>query len=155
MIRELVGRVQRVFDRGDMGTELAGRLTDRVDRLRDLLEDEPDDVVERFVFRMPRAYFLAVEPAAAARHLATIAPDLGSGEVRTAAVATEPARRHTSSWWWPPTGRGCSRRSPARSRWPGLSILSAQAFTTEDGAAVDLFEVHGVFEEEISRSAMA
>jgi [protein-PII] uridylyltransferase len=34
----------------------------------------------------------------------------------------------------------------------GLSIQSAQAFTTEDGAAVDLFEVHGVFEEEISEA---
>ena len=28
----------------------------------------------------------------------------------------------------------------------GLSILSAQVFTTDDGAAVDLFDVEGVFE---------
>ena len=32
----------------------------------------------------------------------------------------------------------------------GISILSAQAFTTEDGTAVDLFEVEGVFEPEIA-----
>ena len=31
----------------------------------------------------------------------------------------------------------------------GLSILRAQVFTTDDGVAVDLFEVEGVFEEEI------
>jgi [protein-PII] uridylyltransferase len=151
LIRELVGRVRRVFDRGDMGTELAGRLTERVDRLRDLLVDESDDVVERFVFRMPRAYFLAVEPAAAARHLATIAPDLGSGEVRTAAVATERPGSHELLVV-------ASDRSGLLS-WiagslalAGLSIQAAQAFTTEDGAAVDLFEVHGVFEEEISEA---
>jgi [protein-PII] uridylyltransferase len=31
----------------------------------------------------------------------------------------------------------------------GLSILSAQVFTTEDGTAVDLFEVVGAFTEEV------
>jgi [protein-PII] uridylyltransferase len=151
LIRELVGRVQRVFDRGDMGTELAGRLTERVDRLRDLLVDEPDDVVERFVFRMPRAYFLAVEPAAAARHLATIAPDLGSGEVRTAAVATERPGSH-ELLVVAADRSGLLSWIAGSLALAGLSIQSAQAFTTEDGAAVDLFEVHGVFEEEISEA---
>jgi [protein-PII] uridylyltransferase len=32
----------------------------------------------------------------------------------------------------------------------GLSILGAQAFTTEDGLALDVFEVRGAFEEEVS-----
>jgi len=31
----------------------------------------------------------------------------------------------------------------------GLSILTAQAFTTDDGVAVDVFEVEGVFEDEV------
>jgi [protein-PII] uridylyltransferase len=31
----------------------------------------------------------------------------------------------------------------------GLSILTAQAFTTDDGVAVDIFEVEGVFEREV------
>jgi [protein-PII] uridylyltransferase len=34
----------------------------------------------------------------------------------------------------------------------GLSILTAQAFTTDDAVAVDLFEVEGVFEPEIDES---
>jgi [protein-PII] uridylyltransferase len=134
-----------------MGTELAGRLTERVDRLRDLLADEPDDVVERFVFRMPRAYFLAVEPAAAARHLATIAPDLGSGEVRTAAVATERPGSH-ELLVVAADRSGLLSWIAGSLALAGLSIQAAQAFTTEDGAAVDLFEVHGVFEEEISEA---
>jgi [protein-PII] uridylyltransferase len=34
----------------------------------------------------------------------------------------------------------------------GISILSAQVFTTDDGVAVDLFEVQGAFEPEIHES---
>ena len=151
LVRELVGRVQRAFERGDMGAELAGRLTDRIDRLRDLLADEPDAVVERFVFRMPRAYFLAVEPAVAARHLPTIAPELGAVEVRTA--AGEGIRPGAYELLVVAADR------PGLLSWiagslalAGLSILTAQVFTTDDGAAVDLFEVEGVFEREIDEA---
>ena len=77
LLDELVTRVERVLERGDMGEELAARLTDRVQRVRDLLADEPDADVDRFVFRMPRGYFLAVEPAQVARHYRAIAPPLG------------------------------------------------------------------------------
>jgi [protein-PII] uridylyltransferase len=34
----------------------------------------------------------------------------------------------------------------------GLSIRTAQVFTTDDGAAVDLFEVQGTFEPEVSEA---
>ncbi len=34
----------------------------------------------------------------------------------------------------------------------GISVLSAQVFTTGDGAAVDLFEVEGAFEAEITEA---
>ena len=34
----------------------------------------------------------------------------------------------------------------------GLSILTAQVFTTDDGVAVDLFEVEGVFEAEVGEA---
>ncbi|MGZ8615423.1 MAG: [protein-PII] uridylyltransferase family protein, partial [Actinomycetota bacterium] len=85
LLRELVTRVQRVYDRGHMGTELAQQLTARVDAVRDLLEAEPDHAVERFVLRMPRGYFLAIEPERVAVHYPTIAPDVGSTEVRASA----------------------------------------------------------------------
>jgi [protein-PII] uridylyltransferase len=151
LVRELVGRVQRAFERGDMGAELAERLTDRVVRLRDLLSNEPEEVVERFVLRMPRAYFLSVEPAAAARHFATIAPELGAIEVRTAAAAG--VRPGTYELLVVASDR------PGLLSWiagslalAGLSILTAQVFTTDDGAAADLFEVEGVFEREIDEA---
>ena len=90
LIRELVAKIQRVFERGQMGVEVAERLTDGVGRVRDLLANEPPADVERFVMRMPRSYFLSLPPAQIAAHYATIAPDLGRNDVRT---ASEPGPR--------------------------------------------------------------
>jgi [protein-PII] uridylyltransferase len=146
-----VAKVQHVLERGEMGQELAARLADRVDRVRVLLQTEPEAEVDRFVLRMPRGYFLAVEPAQVARHFRTIAPGLGAHEVRTASA---PGRR-----------AGTYEVLVVAADRPGLlswitgamavgaiSILSAQVFTTEDGAAVDLFEVEGAFESEITEA---
>ncbi|MGE5226600.1 MAG: ACT domain-containing protein, partial [Planctomycetaceae bacterium] len=151
LIRELVGKIQRVFERGDMGDELAGRLAERVERVRDLLADEPEAEVDRFVLRMPRGYFLSVEAAQAARHYRTIAPALGSHDVRSVSVHGSRAgtyevlvvavdRPGLLSWIAGALALG------------GISILSAQVFTTEDGAAVDLFEVEGAFDPEITEA---
>jgi [protein-PII] uridylyltransferase len=148
LIRELVAKIQRVFERGQMGVEVAERLTDGVVRVRDLLADEPPADVERFVLRMPRSYFLSLPPAQIASHYATIAPDLGRNDVRT---SSEPgARPGTYELLVVAADR------PGLLSWiagalslAGLSILTAQVFTTEDGAAVDLFEVQGAFEPEV------
>jgi [protein-PII] uridylyltransferase len=148
LIHELVAKVQHVLERGEMGEELAATLADRTQRLRDLLRDEPDASVDAFVLRMPRRYFLSVQPAQAARHFATIAPPLGANEVRTATAAgsgpatyellvVAPDRPGLLSWIAGALAIG------------GISILSAEVFTTEEGAAIDLFEVEGAFEPEI------
>jgi [protein-PII] uridylyltransferase len=148
LIRELIAKVQRVFERGEMGTELAQRLTDRIGRVRELLAGEREDDVDRFVLRMPRGYFLSIEPANAARHFASIGPDVGANEVRTTATAgSRPSsyevlvvaadRPGLLSWIAGALSLG------------GISILSAQVFTTDDGVAVDVFEVEGIFEPEI------
>jgi [protein-PII] uridylyltransferase len=151
LIRELVGKIQRVFERGDMGDELAGRLAERVERVRVLLADEPEAEVDRFVLRMPRGYFLSVGAAQAARHYRTIAPALGSHDVRS--VSTPGARAGTYEVLVVAVDR------PGLLSWiagalalGGISILSAQVFTTEDGAAVDLFEVEGAFDPEITEA---
>ncbi len=149
LVRELVAKVQRVFDRGQMGTELAEQLADRIGRLRDLLAGEPDVEVERFVLRMPRGYFLSVEPASAARHFATVAPDVGAHEVRTsAAPGTRPGTYELLV---------VANDRPGLLSWiagalalAGLSIRTAQVFTTDDGVAADLFEVEGAYEPEVS-----
>ncbi|HEV8564266.1 MAG TPA: HD domain-containing protein [Actinomycetota bacterium] len=148
LIRELVAKVQRVFERGEMGEEVAQRLAERINDLRDLLHDRPPHEVDAFVLRMPRGYFLTVDPEQAARHFAIVAPFLGQQEVRTAA--------------WPGARPGThellvvAADRPGLLSWiagclalEGLSILTANVFTTEDGAAVDLFEVEGIFEPDV------
>jgi [protein-PII] uridylyltransferase len=146
LIRELVAKVQHVLERGEMGTQLAEELTDRVDRVRHLLEDEPD--VERFLQRMPRRYLLTVEPVRAASHYATIMPPVGVNEVR--AVHFEGARAGTYELLTVAGDRsGLLSWIAGSLALAGLSILTAQVFTTEDGVAADLFEVEGVWETEV------
>jgi [protein-PII] uridylyltransferase len=149
LVRELAAKVLRVFERGQMGQELAAELTDRIERVRELLRDEPEDQVDRFVLRMPRGYFLAIEPERAARHARLVATPVGEREVRTS--ARPGARAGAYELVVVATDR------PGLLSWiagalalEGVSILSAQAFTTDDGVALDLFEVEGAFEPEIT-----
>jgi [protein-PII] uridylyltransferase len=149
LVRELVSKVQHVLERGTMGEELAASLTQRIEAVRALLAREPDIDVDRFVLRMPRGYFLAVEPADAARHFHTIAPHLLSDEVRTA--ATPGSRPRTYQLLVVTLDRPGLLSSVAGAlAVGGISILSAQVFTTSDRVAVDLFEVEGAFEPEIT-----
>ncbi len=116
LIRELVAKVQRVFDRGEMGMELAERLADRVGRLRDLLD------------RRARGRGRAVRAADAARLL----PERRTRPRRPALRRHRPRRRvargarrdgagnEAGDLRAPrggrPTGRVCSRGSPERWR---------------------------------------
>jgi [protein-PII] uridylyltransferase len=148
LIRELVAKVQRVFERGEMGVEVAERLADAIDMVRALLDGEPPAEVERFVMRMPRSYFLSIPPEQIARHYATIQPDLGRHDVRT---STQPGSRSDTYELLV-----VAADRPGLLSWiagalslAGLSILTAQVFTTEDGVAADLFEVQGAYEPDV------
>jgi len=145
LIRELVAKVQRVFERGEMGVEVAERLADAIDLLRELLAGERPEEVERFIMRMPRSYFLSIPPAQIARHFATIEPDLGKHDVRTSTL--QGGRPGTYELLVVAADRsGLLSWIAGALSLAGLSILTAQVFTTEDGVAADLFEVQGVFE---------
>ena len=149
LVRELVAKVARVFERGQMGEELAAQLTERTERVRALLADEPDPVVDRFILQMPSGYFLAVDPERAAAHAKLVASAVGATEVRTAAaVGSRPGTYEVVV---------VAQDRPGLLSWiagaltiEGVSILSAQAFTTEDDVALDVFEVEGAFEREIT-----
>jgi [protein-PII] uridylyltransferase len=146
--RELVTKVERVFEHGEMGQEVADRLRTRTDRLRELLAGERLQDVDRFVLRMPRSYFLAVDAGRAARHFPLVAPFLGAREVRTA--SWKGSRAGTYELLVVTADR------PGLLSWiagslavEGLSILTAHVFTTDDGVAVDLFEVEGLFDPDV------
>ena len=149
LVAELVTKVRHVLDRGTMGEELAATLSERIEHLRHLLAQEPDPDVDAFILRMPRGYFLSVEPRDAARHFRTIAPQLGSEELRTASAPG--ARPGTYELLVvTPDRPGLLSSVAGALAVGGISILSAHVFTTSDHVAVDLFEVEGVFEPEIT-----
>ena len=95
---------------------------------------------------MPRGYLLTVLPERAMRHFHLVQPPPGSLDVRT--LAEPGARPGTYGLTVVAHDRaGLLSRIAGALALSGLSILAAQVFTTEDGVAVDLFEVEGAFEE--------
>ena len=148
LVRELVGKVHRALERGAMGPEIAERLSARVDELRALLGDARPDV-DAFVARMPRTYLLNVAAERVARHVELLRAPVGTLDVRTLA---EPGDRPaTYSLTVAVRDRpGLLSSIAGALSLAGLSILTAQVFTTQDAVAVDVFEVQGAFESEVS-----
>jgi [protein-PII] uridylyltransferase len=148
LVRELVGKVQRVLERGDAVADPSALLEARRGEARDLLAAEDPDQVARYLDRMPRAYLASVTPQVAARHFGLVMPPLGSAEARTD-VAPGP-RPDTHEVTVVAADRpGLLARIAGSLSLSGLSILSAEAFTTEDGVAVDVFAVEPAFRGEV------
>jgi [protein-PII] uridylyltransferase len=148
LIRELVGKVEHVLTRGEIGRDTAGDLEARTAALRAILLDEGDAAAEVYVKRLPRAYVLAVPTETAARHFRLLAPSIGAADVRTEARPGE--RGGTFDLTVVAADRpGLLAKIAGALALNGLNILSAQAFTTEDRVALDLFAVESVFEDEI------
>jgi [protein-PII] uridylyltransferase len=148
LVRELVGRVEHILERHEMDHERAGELDTRVERVRTLLGSEPPGSVDAYVERLPHAYLLAVPPEEVADHFSLLSPAIGTAEVRTLA---RPGSRH-GTWELAAVAAdrpGLLARMAGSIALTGLSILSAQAFTTEDGVAIDLFVVEPAFQGEI------
>ena len=148
LVRELVGKVRRVLERGDVEPGAAERLARGADDIRRALEGEDRDEVERFIERMPRSYVTSVPSDRVAAHFGLVARPMGALEVRTAAF--EGSRPGTYALAVAAADRaGLLSMIAGALTLAGLSILTAQVFTTDDGVAVDLFEVEGAFEAEI------
>jgi [protein-PII] uridylyltransferase len=148
LVRELVAKVQRVLERGEVGADTAARLAERADAVRDALVDEDPAAIDRFILRLPRGYLLTVPAERISRQYQLIAPPLSTREVRT--VAGPGARPGTYALTVVAADRpGLLSLIAGALSLAGLSILSAQVFTTADGVAVDLFEVEGAFEVDV------
>jgi [protein-PII] uridylyltransferase len=149
LVRELVAKVEHVLERGEVGTDTAARLTERADAIRDALASEDPAAVDRFFLRMPRSYLLGLPVAQIARQFALVTPPLAAQEVRTLAQPGE--RPATYSLTVVAADRpGLLSLIAGALSLAGLSILTAQAFTTEDGVAVDVFDVEGAFEADVA-----
>ena len=148
LVRELVAKVQHALERGEMGPEAAVRLGERSETIWQELRGEPLGEVERFLTQLPRTYLLTVPAERAARHFALVSAPLGALEVR--ALHEPGARPGTHGLAVVARDRpGLLARIAGSLALSGLSILSAQVFTTEDGVAIDLFEVEGAFQGDV------
>lgn len=148
LVRELVAKVQRVIERGDVGAETSVRLAERAEAIRAALAAEDPSAVERFLVRMPRSYLLTVPVERIARHYPLIAPTISVREVRT--HAERGSRPGTYAVTVVAADRaGLLSMIAGALSLAGMSILTAQVFTTEDAVAVDVFEVEGAFEAEV------
>lgn len=149
LVRELVVKIQHVLERGEVGADTAARLAERRDAIREALPNEDRAAVERFLEEMPQPYLLGVPVERIARQFPMIAAPLGTREVRTHA---EPGTRpHTYAVTVVAGDRpGLLSMIAGALSLSGLSILTAQVFTTEDGLAVDVFEVEGAFEADVA-----
>ncbi|HEV3474354.1 MAG TPA: ACT domain-containing protein, partial [Actinomycetota bacterium] len=112
----------------------------RLVRVRQLLEDEPRPSVDEYLERLPRPYLLGVTPETVAEHYRLVGPALAGAEVRTAAAPG--SREGTYELTVVAADRpGLLAKIAGALALGGLNILSAQAFTTEDGVAIDVFVV--------------
>jgi [protein-PII] uridylyltransferase len=148
LLRELVAKVERVLERERMGPDRSEGLGERIDALRSILEVESRAEVETYLRRLPRPYVLAVEPEIAARHFPLLAPPLGTAEIRTRSGPGE--REGTYEVTVVARDRpGLLSLIAGALSTSGINILSARAFTTEDGVALDMFVVEPAFQGEI------
>jgi [protein-PII] uridylyltransferase len=148
LVRELVTKIGRVLERGDVGPDTAERLSNRVEGLRASLPAEDPAAIDRFVLRMPRSYLLGVPVERIARQYPLLASPLQRDEVRSLSGAGDRSGIHSLTVVTQDRPGLLSMIAGALSV-EGLSILSAQAFTTQDAVAVDVFDVEGAFERDI------
>ena len=149
LVRDLVGKVQRALDRGDEQPDVLAAIAERLERAGSLLEGEHPDAVAAYLDRLPRPYVLATPPEVVASHLRLLEPPPGAGEVRT--DVREGERPGVYDLAVAAADRpGLLADIAGALALQGLTILSAQAFTSADGIALDLFAVQGVFEPEVT-----
>ena len=149
LVRELVAKVRHVLERDDVGWGTAERLTARAEEIRASLAGEDPEAIERFLLRMPRGYVLTVPIDRVPVHHRLLTPVVGRHEVRT--HASEGSRAGAYDLVVVAADRpGLLSMIGGALSLAGLSILTAQVFTTDDGVAVDLFEIEGVFETDVA-----
>jgi [protein-PII] uridylyltransferase len=148
LVRELVAKVQHAFERGDVGVEAADRLAERVEAIRGVVAPKDQGEIDGFLSRMPRTYVVTLPVERIAEHIPLAREPIGPLEVRT--LSGPGTRPGTYSLTVVASDRpGLLSLIAGALSLAGLSILTAQAFTTQDSAALDVFEVEGLFEPEV------
>ena len=143
LIRELVAKVQRAFGAGLMDADRGAALRDQERALRGALESAEPQATERFLEDVPPAYLSWAQPSDAQEHVKLLIPPPARGEVRMARRAGRIEGTHLVTV--AAVDRvGLLADLAGAFALARYSILSAQAFTTESGIALDVFEVRTV-----------
>jgi [protein-PII] uridylyltransferase len=148
LVRELAAKVRHVLEAGDMGPDRAALLEGRRAEVRELLAGEPTEAVDRYLARLPRAFLTSIPPGTAAAHYRLVAPPLAAAEVRSIAIPGDRPGTHQVTVV-AGDRPGLLAKIAGSLSLEGLSILSSRAFTTEDGTAIDLFDVTPAFHGEV------
>jgi [protein-PII] uridylyltransferase len=150
LVRDLVSKVSHVFERGLMDPDRAGRLGSVTTAAKQVLADTgiPEEQIRLFLEEVPPGYLLWAEPSMAADHARLIVPGPGPAEVRVH-VGSGRSRGTFDVAVGAVDRIGLLSMVAGSFTLSGLSILSAQAFTTSQGMALDVFEVRGAFEEDV------
>ncbi|MFN2589572.1 MAG: ACT domain-containing protein, partial [Actinomycetota bacterium] len=149
LIRELVAKVAHVFERGEATAERSESVEAMRARIRSALSGRPPELIDGFLANLTAAYFTSVQPEEAVLHFDLVAPRPGRHEARTHHRPGRAPGVHSLAV-------GCVDRHGLLASiagaltLSGLSVLSARAFTTDDGVAIDSFDVAGAFEPDIS-----
>jgi [protein-PII] uridylyltransferase len=140
LVRELVAKVEGAFSSGLMDADRAASLRAGERAVRRALAELGGDTTERFLADVPPGYLTAVDPSHASDHAALVAPPPVAGEVRMTRRAGRVEGTYVVSV-------GAIDRLGLLAELAGaftvarFTILSAQAFTTRAGVALDVFEV--------------
>jgi [protein-PII] uridylyltransferase len=131
-----------------MTPDRSALLQERLGAIRDLLSGDQAAAAAQYLDRLPRAYVMTVPPERVAQHARVVAPPLATAEVRTAVTPGE--REGTHELLVVAADRpGLLARIAGSLVLGGLNILSARAFTTEDGVAIDVFVVEPAFQGDV------
>lgn len=149
LVKELVAKVDAVFERGLIDRRQATAVQDAEGAMRQVLGDQNGTLVDRFLADVPTSYLTTVHPEDARDHMELVVPAPSGEDVRmrhrpgdvegTHVVVVATADR--------PGLLAALTAAFALSR---LSILSARAFTTASGAALDEFVVRGAAGDELA-----
>ncbi len=150
LIRELVARVDRAFDRGLMDPDQAASVERAEAEIRAALAAAgvAPERADRFVDATPPAYALWVDPAESPAHLDLIDPTPAPNEARIRIVPGRSPDMPAAVTIGAHDRLGLLGTIAGAFAVSGISILSARAFTTSDGVALDAFDVRQSFEEE-------
>ena len=148
LVRELVVKIQHVLERGDVGPGTAERLSARAEAIRAALGGRLPTSSSASSCGCRAGTCSRCRSNGSPSHVRLVATPVGAHEVRT--HASEGTREATYDLAVVATDRpGLLSMIAGALSLAGLSVLTAQVFTTDDGVAVDLFEIEGAFETDV------